>query len=229
MKEHTKEPWVHNGDGTIWHTQGCGGQLGRFYREEDARRMVTCVNACAGIPTEQLERGGLEMSLLAAIADIRTALGVGDKLMLSELAREIGKKLGAQEKAAIIYQAALGWISTYAHLTTPELVAEKAYAALVEVDPNLPQWEPHQNMNSVEEANKKLVAEVERLTAERDAAVRERDEAMEALRPFAGLDVSPYKDSRDDRTFYQINETEITVGNLRRARAVLAGIEGERG
>lgn len=30
--------------------------LATMYSEEDARRLVACVNACAGIPTEDLER-----------------------------------------------------------------------------------------------------------------------------------------------------------------------------
>lgn len=60
------------------------------------------------------------------------------------------------------------------------------------------------------------------------AAERERDEAVEALRPFAGLDMSPYEVARGERTFYQLNETEITVGDIRKARAVLAKIEGNK-
>ncbi len=68
-----------------------------------------------------------------------------------------------------------------------------------------------------------------RYESDRDAAVRERDAAVEALRPFAGLDMSPYEGARDERTFYQLNETEITVGDIRKARAVLAKIEGGRG
>lgn len=61
-------------------------------------------------------------------------------------------------------------------------------------------------------------------TAESElAAMRQRAErAEEALRPFAALDMSPYADSRDGRTFYQLNETEITVGDIRRARAALS-------
>jgi len=222
----------------------------------------------------------------------------GDYVLFTDHITDKQADLDKKEKATVLYQAALAWISTYAHLATPALVAEKAYAALVEVDPSLPQWEPRQNMKSVEEANKKLVAEVERLTAERDEAVRARDylyngvnealhpngggperpagcdlvgylkydlqqlraerdkmrnardilrqvaekteelraaavwergEACEALRPFAALGMSPYEGSRDGRTFYQLNETEITVGDIRRARAALVKIEGGRG
>ena len=34
--KHTPGPWLHNGDGTIWHTLGCGGQIGKFEKIEDA-------------------------------------------------------------------------------------------------------------------------------------------------------------------------------------------------
>ena len=33
-----------------------GGTIGEIYTENDARRIVACVNACAGLPTEVLER-----------------------------------------------------------------------------------------------------------------------------------------------------------------------------
>lgn len=84
----------------------CGdGESGKVdyapaFTEANARRLVAVWNACAGIPTEQLERGGLEMPLLTALADIRRESGVGDGPMLSELAGEIGK-LKAERDAAV--------------------------------------------------------------------------------------------------------------------------------
>ena len=62
--EHTKEPWeVRDVDGLV-----AIAHLGGFVLESDddrqnvvdARRIVACVNACAGIKTEQLENTGIE-------------------------------------------------------------------------------------------------------------------------------------------------------------------------
>jgi hypothetical protein len=57
MMEHTKEPWWNTGvvikaDGNI---------PAQATSWEDARRIVACVNACAGIPTEDLERWGTSL------------------------------------------------------------------------------------------------------------------------------------------------------------------------
>lgn len=55
---HTKEPWVANGNGIhsgvhcVALTQAWEAPI----RQEDARRIVACVNACKGISTEELER-----------------------------------------------------------------------------------------------------------------------------------------------------------------------------
>lgn len=95
MNDHTKEPWITNADEESgwWHVlrdyhgkeigSGDGG-----FEELDARRIVACVNACAGLDTGNLERGGLvsavghEMlnldtrlaKLLAAFKEARSAL-----------------------------------------------------------------------------------------------------------------------------------------------------------
>ena len=37
-----------------------GGKWSIRLSEEDARRIVACVNACKGIPTEELEKNGLK-------------------------------------------------------------------------------------------------------------------------------------------------------------------------
>jgi hypothetical protein len=71
MSEHTKEPWRlvrHEINGRlirleIYGPEGCGRgghpiavmPSGFTRLEEDARRIMACVNACAGWPTEKLE------------------------------------------------------------------------------------------------------------------------------------------------------------------------------
>ena len=83
MTEHTKEPWeyrLHNpeggnqslyieaprdgrcSDGVAEIIPRGKGKLG----EPDARRIVACVNACQGIPTEALEDGVVEEMVTAA-------------------------------------------------------------------------------------------------------------------------------------------------------------------
>jgi hypothetical protein len=47
--EHTKEPWRYGEDNDGWYV-ACGSeQLGYALSEANARRIVACVNACAGI------------------------------------------------------------------------------------------------------------------------------------------------------------------------------------
>ena len=43
-----------------------GNDYGPILNDADARRIVACVNACAGIPTEALEAGALDVLLGAA-------------------------------------------------------------------------------------------------------------------------------------------------------------------
>lgn len=69
---HTQEPWtmqceedetdwprywptIHAGETEIVGTEGFYGES-REQSIEDARRVVACVNACIGVPTETLER-----------------------------------------------------------------------------------------------------------------------------------------------------------------------------
>lgn len=49
--EHTAEPWRYN----LHHIQTTEEVIGVLPRVANARRIVACVNACAGIPTETLE------------------------------------------------------------------------------------------------------------------------------------------------------------------------------
>jgi hypothetical protein len=66
---YTKEPWVvsygyaDNGAGFVSIVSSSSGEsiVGEYgLTEEDARRIVACVNACHGISTESLERFDLE-------------------------------------------------------------------------------------------------------------------------------------------------------------------------
>jgi hypothetical protein len=75
--EHTKEPWevktVPNTDQTYFIQSKIGtiasvkNGYGWQEVEANARRIVACVNACAGIPTESLNQGGLDALIDAHI------------------------------------------------------------------------------------------------------------------------------------------------------------------
>ena len=59
--EHTPEPWKSieeqfHGEVMNFIGDKDGGTIGEIYTENDARRIVACVNACAGLPSEVLER-----------------------------------------------------------------------------------------------------------------------------------------------------------------------------
>lgn len=71
---YTKEPWVvakgrtHNNNLVI--EDSCGECIalvmeGGINDEEDARRIVACVNACAGLPTDLIEKHGVTRSGIA--------------------------------------------------------------------------------------------------------------------------------------------------------------------
>jgi hypothetical protein len=70
--KHSREPWrtLLNGSGPHGvATAGSGAVVssrGGIENPEDARRIVAAVNACAGIPTSELERLG-EAGLLRAL------------------------------------------------------------------------------------------------------------------------------------------------------------------
>lgn len=65
---HTKEPW-HVAPGVDYCDIVCQDHvdIARTDIEEDARRIVACVNACAGIPNDVLE----DKQILKADADLR--------------------------------------------------------------------------------------------------------------------------------------------------------------
>lgn len=65
MSEHTKEPWsVYEGEQIHGVIDSEGKHLAEMWQRkqynslENARRIVACVNACAGIDTERLEAPG---------------------------------------------------------------------------------------------------------------------------------------------------------------------------
>lgn len=84
MSEHTKEPW-HVGDAFMVGElvggndvfpvyQGEAGEddlLAFAFSTEDARRIVACVNACAGIPTELIEQGGFAAVPVATHREVK--------------------------------------------------------------------------------------------------------------------------------------------------------------
>lgn len=69
MSKHTPEPWAveraHDIDAIAWVGQFAvlpvdhATKVMRGNTEEDARRIVACVNACRGLPTDELEQKGL--------------------------------------------------------------------------------------------------------------------------------------------------------------------------
>lgn len=57
-QQHTPEPWKHVGQGDIIganNDDACAAYLRTDIGDANARRIVACVNACAGIPTASLE------------------------------------------------------------------------------------------------------------------------------------------------------------------------------
>lgn len=88
--EHTKEPWWNHGV-IIKANDNIPAQA---TSEEDARRIVACVNACAGIPTEQLESGEVR-SVRDELADIATLEKQRDELLAAlKLAGRIIREAG---------------------------------------------------------------------------------------------------------------------------------------
>lgn len=77
--QHTPEPWAlrdesQKGHGfSIYSPQSpyWSSEVAHYIGEKDAKRIIACVNACAGIPTEALENGALGDALktLALYAD----------------------------------------------------------------------------------------------------------------------------------------------------------------
>ena len=118
---HTPEPWIF----TVADDFYCGSIMGRHggevfdgdFTEANARRIVACVNACDGVPTEVLEEGG-QGTVAASMARLTEQR---DKLLaeLDELesAREM---LRAYNNMLVEIADALD-VAPY-HLTTPMVV-----------------------------------------------------------------------------------------------------------
>ncbi len=72
MAEHTPEPWAfvpwHIEEGPSAVRAPAGHLVCNTASDIDARRIVACVNACAGIPIEFLESGGVAKLVEAASA-----------------------------------------------------------------------------------------------------------------------------------------------------------------
>lgn len=70
MSKHTPEPWIYIGNGDIVARSEnyCGGEkdiasvflTANDEDEENASRIVACVNACAGLPTKWLEKNRIQ-------------------------------------------------------------------------------------------------------------------------------------------------------------------------
>jgi hypothetical protein len=64
MNKHTSEPWILNHDEILFSENPldviaeCHWESVDDNADANARRIVACVNACAGIPTELIEQGG---------------------------------------------------------------------------------------------------------------------------------------------------------------------------
>jgi hypothetical protein len=68
VSDHSPEPWRIDEQNRVTDATGHIVMFGELDCIEagDPRRIVACVNACAGIPTEALERGGNITAILAA-------------------------------------------------------------------------------------------------------------------------------------------------------------------
>lgn len=69
--KHTKEPWSaeqpENANGWWILCDSQGQEIGSCdggYEEEDAKRIVACINACEGLTNEQLESGYIQKLII---------------------------------------------------------------------------------------------------------------------------------------------------------------------
>lgn len=82
---HTKEPWIYelpdaDHEGIIIGRRG-GAVVDGEFSDDNARRIVACVNACAGIPNEVLE---MDQPQFVAILKQRAELAEAIRLTLDE-------------------------------------------------------------------------------------------------------------------------------------------------
>lgn len=83
MSKHTPEPWFYHrqgfstvyieariGGGILQEIAACGPcQDGTEQQDENARRIVACVNACTGVDTDLLEAGELDKPTMLTIQE----------------------------------------------------------------------------------------------------------------------------------------------------------------
>ncbi|WP_323063509.1 hypothetical protein [Aeromonas jandaei] len=130
MKQHNNEPWsavevTKDEDQLIKIRASNGANIARLWidvddkhfsdeQRENARRIVACVNACSGLPTDELEQKGL-------VAAVGTQLLEADELRnellttleaLAECYCEAGNELSKSERAhhRAVYRDALSAI-----------------------------------------------------------------------------------------------------------------------
>lgn len=71
MSEHSQEPWINDVYGFVGSNTGCIADLRVYHnRRENARRIVACVNACAGMddPAAEIARLRAEVEKMHDIA-----------------------------------------------------------------------------------------------------------------------------------------------------------------
>ena len=70
-QQHTPEPWAFGEDNDGWYVEKDRDQFVYGLTEANARRIVACVNACAGISTESMEVGGVGSILSLGLEEQR--------------------------------------------------------------------------------------------------------------------------------------------------------------
>jgi hypothetical protein len=107
--KHSPEPWRADVDdpsdildasgaacASGWSFDEPGGWFRQEPAEANARRIVACVNACAGIPTEEVEAGVLALTVEALVA-LRTGNGPA-RGMGEVMARDALRRLGERDE-----------------------------------------------------------------------------------------------------------------------------------
>lgn len=118
--KHTPEPLSYGEDNDGWYVARGNEQIGYCLTEDDARRIVACVNACDGLDVEELERFGLGSALGSEIVNLRRMrddlLAALEKCRkeLSAWMRDHGEDIGTRE-AVSEARAAIASAKSYGH------------------------------------------------------------------------------------------------------------------
>ena len=97
MSKHTPEPWFYHrqgfstvyieariGGGMLQEIAACGPcQDGTEQQDENARRIVACVNACAGVDTDLLEAGELSKPTMLVMQENKDLKRRCDELLVA--------------------------------------------------------------------------------------------------------------------------------------------------